>query len=89
MRGHADQRRRGDDLDERVERAIILQLLRDDHAPQWARTELAREISDFQPVQLDAALARLEREAVVHREGDMVRASRAVHRLDELELISI
>ncbi|HXB64454.1 MAG TPA: hypothetical protein VNV42_06205 [Solirubrobacteraceae bacterium] len=89
MLGHADRQRRGGDLDKRVERAIILQLLRDDHAPRWARTELAREISDFQPAQLDAALARLEREAVVHREGDIVRASRAVRRLDELELISI
>jgi hypothetical protein len=89
MRGHADRQRRGDDLDKRVERAIVLQLLRDDRAPCWAPKELAREISDFQPVQLDAALARLERDAVVHREGDTVRASRAVRRLDELELISI
>ncbi len=89
MRGHADEQQRGDDDLGRVERAIVLQLLRDDHAPRWARAELADEISDFRPAQLEQALARLEREAVVHSEGHAVWASRAVRRLDELELISI
>jgi DNA-binding HxlR family transcriptional regulator len=50
---------------------------------------LAREISDFPAALLDEALVRLEREGIVHREGEQVWASRASRRLDELELISI
>jgi DNA-binding HxlR family transcriptional regulator len=88
MRGQADERRRGRDLWV-VGRAIVLQLLRDDHEERWARAELAREISDFEPALLDEALARLERDGVLHREESWVWASRAARRLDELELISI
>ena len=72
-----------------VERAIVLQILRDDHEERWPRAELAREISDFEPAVLDEALARLERDGVLHREGSSVWAARAARRLDELELISI
>lgn len=88
MQGHADEQRQGDDR-ERVERAVVLQLLRDDRAPRWARAELAREICDFRPAQVEQALGRLEREAVVLCEGEEVWVSRAVRRLDELELIGI
>lgn len=88
MRGHADEQRSSGDV-ERAERAIVLQLLRDDHAPRWARAELACEISDFAAPQLEAALARLEREGVADCDGDAAWASRALRRLDELELISI
>ncbi len=72
-----------------VERAIVLQVLRDDHEERWSRAELARELRDFQPPVLEAALARLELEGILHREGEQVWASRASRRLDELELISI
>ncbi len=72
-----------------VERAIVLQILRDDHAECWARAELVREISDFEPAALDEALARLEYNGVLHREESLVWASLAARRLDELELISI
>ncbi len=72
-----------------VERAVVLQILRDDHEERWPRAELAEEISDFDPAVLDEALERLERDGVLHRQGDIVWAARAAQRLDELELISI
>jgi hypothetical protein len=72
-----------------VERAIVLQLLRDDHDERWSRAELAGEIPDFEGPVLDGALARLQREGVLHREGSEAWASRAARRLDELEMISI
>lgn len=88
MPGQADKRQRGRDL-WIVERAIVLQTLRDDHEERWTSSELAREISDFEPAVLDEALAHLERDGVLHREESAVWASRAARRLDELELISI
>jgi DNA-binding HxlR family transcriptional regulator len=87
MQGQPERKRSRDTR--MVERAIVLQVLRDDHGERWSRGELAGEISDFQPAVLAEALARLEREGVVHREGEQVWASRASRRLDELELISI
>jgi|HubBroStandDraft_2_1064218.scaffolds.fasta_scaffold319406_2 DNA-binding HxlR family transcriptional regulator len=88
MRGQADQRRCGGDL-WMVERAIVLQVLRDDHEERWGRAELAQEIPDFEPAVLDEALAELERDGVLRHEERAVCASRALRRLDELELISI
>jgi len=72
-----------------VERAIVLQVLRDDHDERWTRVELAEEIPDFDPAVLDSALACMERDGVLHRERDVAWAARAARRLDELELISI
>jgi hypothetical protein len=72
-----------------VERAVVLQVLRDDHDERWVRAELAEEVSDFEPAVLDAALGHLERDAVLGREGDSVWATRAARRLDELELIGV
>ncbi len=72
-----------------VERAVVLQILRDDHEERWPRAELAQEISDFEPAVLDEALGRLESDGVLHRQDDTTWAARAVRRLDELELISI
>jgi DNA-binding HxlR family transcriptional regulator len=72
-----------------VERAIVLQLLRDDHEERWTRTELTQEIPDFEPAALDNALDRLRHDGVLHRDGASVWAARAALRLDELELISI
>jgi DNA-binding HxlR family transcriptional regulator len=72
-----------------VERAIVLQVLRDDHEERWTRAELAREIPDFEPAVLDEALVRLEHDGVLHRAGTSMSAAPAARRLDELELISI
>ncbi len=35
--------------DPRIERVIILQLLRDDHGDRWSRAELEVEISNVEP----------------------------------------
>jgi DNA-binding HxlR family transcriptional regulator len=88
MRGPTDERRVGGDP-WMVERAIVLQLLRDDHQQRWTCAELTREIPDIEPSVLDEGLARLEREGVLHRKESSVWASRAARRLDELGLISI
>jgi DNA-binding HxlR family transcriptional regulator len=88
MQGPADEQRRSRDLWV-VERAIVLQILRDDHEERWARAELAQEIPDFEPAALEEALTELERDGVLHCEGSSVWASRAARRLDGLELISI
>jgi hypothetical protein len=72
-----------------VERAIVLQVLRDDREGRWPRTALAEEISNYGPAVLEEALACMERDGVLHLEGDSVWAARAARRLDELELIGI
>jgi DNA-binding HxlR family transcriptional regulator len=72
-----------------VERAVVLQVLREDHEERWPRMELAQEISDFEPAVLEKALGRLGRDGVLRREGDSVWAACAARRLDELELIGV
>jgi DNA-binding HxlR family transcriptional regulator len=72
-----------------VERAIVLQVLRDDHEERWALTELIGEVSDLSPEVVEDGLRRLEREGILERADSYVLASRAAHHLDELELISI
>lgn len=88
MQGQPKERRHGGDS-WKVERAVVLQILRDDHAQRWTQAELASEISDFEVDAVEEALARLQRDGVLHREGADVWASCATCRLDELELISI
>lgn len=73
----------------RVERAIVLQVLRDDHVERWSPGELAGQIIDFEPAVVVRALARLELEGLVCREGTYVCASRATRYLDALELVGI
>ncbi|HME04209.1 MAG TPA: hypothetical protein VKG38_14405 [Solirubrobacteraceae bacterium] len=73
----------------RVERVVILQLLRDDHGDRWSRAALEVEIANVEPLDITDALARLDQEGIVQISGDSVSASRAVRRLDELELIAI
>jgi hypothetical protein len=72
-----------------VERAVVLQVLRDDHEECWSRVELADEVSDFETAVLELALARLEGDGVVRLEDGRVAASRAARRLDELGLICV
>ncbi len=75
--------------DPRVERAIILQFLRDDHGDRWSRAELEAEISNVEPLDISNALARLDQDGIVQVSGECVSASRAVRRLDALGLIAI
>jgi len=73
----------------RLERAIILQTLRDDHDSCWSQLELEAELGRPDPTAIGDALTRLTQAGVVERSGDAVRASRATLRLSELELIAI
>ena len=73
-----------------IQRAIMLQLLRDDHDPLWTQAELEAEVSDFGPRLLKVALELLEGDCCIVLDGEEgVRASTCAHRLDELELVSI
>jgi hypothetical protein len=75
--------------DEIAERAIVLQVLRDDRDERWSRAELEREIYDIEPLALGDALERLRQEGVVHLSGELVWASRCAQRLDALGMVSI
>jgi hypothetical protein len=75
--------------DEVAERAIVLQVLRDDCDQRWPRAELESEIYDIDPLAISDALERLREEGVVHLAGELVWASRCARRLDALGMISI
>ncbi len=70
------------------QRAIIHQLLRDDHTERWTAKQLQRALTDA-PERIDEALAELEAAGVAWRLDDYVGASRCAQYLDSLELISI
>lgn len=72
-----------------VERAIVLQVLRDDRDAHWSRMALVREISDCEPALIDQALTRLRREGILMSASTRVCAAPATRRLDELELIAL
>jgi hypothetical protein len=72
-----------------AERAIVLQVLRDDHPERWSRAELERELYDVEPLIIGGALERLREEGVVHLSGELVWASRCARHLDALGMISI
>jgi hypothetical protein len=72
-----------------AERAIVLQVLRDDHDERWTRAELEEQVSDLAPQAICDGLARLESESVIVTEGRHVLASRCVRHIDRLELVSI
>ena len=72
-----------------AQRAIVLQLLRDDHPERWSRAELEREVSNIKPLDISDALAQLNAEGVVVLEAEQVQASACARYLDALELICI
>jgi hypothetical protein len=72
-----------------AERAIIWQLLRDDHDERWSLIEFRVEIDHVEPSALSNALERLERHGVAVAWGDWVLASRCARHLDELGLVSV
>jgi DNA-binding HxlR family transcriptional regulator len=73
----------------RIERAVVLQLLRDDHDERWSRAELEAEINDVEPSVLSSAIAELERRGVVVAQGEHVVASPCARHLDELGLVGV
>jgi hypothetical protein len=73
-----------------AQRAIVHQVIRDDHPERWTREELERELFDIDPHVVGEAIAWLKCEDVL--EGaklTIVWASRSLRYLDALELISI
>ena len=76
------------DRDWALERAIVLQLLRQDRAPAWSRSELAAELGAEDRL-IDVTLRALVADGVACEDAQTVSASRAAQRLDELELVAI
>ncbi len=73
----------------RSDRAIVLQLLRDDHGEWWTRGELGAELT-IEPGALGDSLELLVKVGVVVTpDADRVRASPCARHLDALDLIGI
>jgi hypothetical protein len=77
------------DLERRAERAVVLQLLRDDHEQRWSRVELDDELAYIEPGVVDGAVTDLHGEGLVRLESGTVWASAAARRLDDLDLIGV
>jgi hypothetical protein len=71
-----------------LERAIVLQLLRDDREQRWSLADLRSEL-DADATTLSAALQALSGEGVLSVSAQEVWASPAARRLEQLALISI
>jgi DNA-binding GntR family transcriptional regulator len=72
----------------RLERAIVLQLLRDDRPERWERAELGRELG-VRPSTLRDAIAQLSVDEVVYTHDEALWVARPVRRVDELGLIGV
>ena len=73
-----------------AQRAIVLQVLRDDHPEPWTRAELERQLPDFLPEEVEAAIEDLAAEGVLEvRDDETIRASLCARSLDALGLVSI
>jgi hypothetical protein len=87
MNTQSREPRAGDGM--RLERAVVLQLLRDDHGQSWSRAELASELGG-EAAAIEAALSRLHRAGVVRLDDDdQISASPTTRRLDDLEPIGL
>ena len=79
--------------DTMLERAIVLQLLRDDQERTWSRARLTIELradgAEIDREAIDEAVRRLEREGVLGATEREVWASSAARHLDELALIGV
>jgi len=76
------------DCNRLVERAIILQTLRDDHE-RWSRAELETELDHADPAEIDDALVHLADRGVITLADGTIRASLAAKRLDQLGMIAL
>jgi hypothetical protein len=72
-----------------VQRAIVLQVLRDDRIERWTRKEVKRELHDVKGRAINKALDCLEAEGVVELDGEDVWASRCARHLDALGMVSV
>ncbi len=87
MQGH--EKTTSSDEDRRLERTVVLQILRDDHDVVWSVGELEHELAGPDPVAIGEALDRLDADGVLELSGATIRGSRAAWRLSELELIAV
>jgi hypothetical protein len=79
-----------DPEERKIKRAIVLQVLRDDHSERWTRAELERQLSDLPPEGVEAAAEDLVAEGVLTAGDDeTIRASLCARTLDALELVTI
>jgi hypothetical protein len=76
------------DRDRLVERAIVLQALRDDHE-RWSRAGLEAELDHADPAAIDDALTHLRYTGVIEIADGTIRASHAAKYLDELGMIAL
>jgi hypothetical protein len=72
-----------------AQRAIVLQLLRDDHPEQWTRQELEAEIDGIPERTVLAALVYLAIEEVLGVDENGVQAGKCARYMDELGLVAI
>ncbi len=75
--------------DSLVERAIVLQVLREDHRARWSDKQIERAIPDFKSEAIRKAIVRLEAGSVIYCLDEFIGASRCTQYLDSLELIGI
>ncbi len=76
--------------EDRAKRAVVLQVLRDDHPEQWTRAELEREVPDVLPEEIESAVEDLAAEGVVTiGDDEAIRASLCARHLDALGFICI
>jgi hypothetical protein len=75
--------------DRRIERAVVLQVLRDDHQRLWPVGELKVGLAPIAAPVVASAVDRLEQADVVRVQFASVWASSAARRLDELGLIAV
>jgi predicted transcriptional regulator len=68
---------------------VILQVLRDDHEQPWTLVEIEHELADVDPDAIVVAIARLEEQGVVVRQGEQISASPCARHLDALGFICI
>jgi len=71
-----------------AERAVLFQLLDDNHDPRWSRAELVAALGDPEPA-IATALEHLQEHGVALGEGNAIFASPCARRLDALWVITI
>lgn len=71
---------------DRIERAIVALLVAEDRP--WRVGELGKKLG-YSPSIITGCVARLHADGLLDRDGDAVRASRAVIRVDDLTLYTV
>jgi hypothetical protein len=72
-----------------AQRAIVMQLLRDDHHERWTRPELEAELRGIEQQIVVSAVAMLGIEGVASFDDTSICATRCARHLDELGLVGI